>query len=395
MNKFGRYAYLTIIFCLLCANTTIFAAVIHVPADQPTIQLGIDAAENGDTVLVADGTYSGAGNVNIDFLGKQIIVKSENGPEATIVDCQSIPNTRGFIFQNEETNDVVLEGFTITNGTMRGGIYCTNSAPTIKSCYILSNRGGIYCVDSNPKIIGSKISNNNSVAGVSFWGHPEKDYDDGKVNRPSLINCIISENENAGISSFDGASVEIIDCKVYKNGRRGIVCNLFASAHIKYCEILQNTGGGIECSEYAGVTITDSIIKQNTAENGGGIYCSPTSRLKVIGCVIAENIATESGGGIDVISTFGHATITYCTITRNSANIRGEVCMLTSKVHPLVVLILLFGEIYLKVLTQNFLDRVQPLELYHVIYETDLKGLETYGLSPLYIKTILMRTHSL
>ncbi|MCG9126278.1 hypothetical protein JT359_01635 [Candidatus Poribacteria bacterium] len=56
---------------LLCLTPSIFAAVIQVPADQPTIQSGIDAAVNGDTVLVADGIYKGEGNVNIDFNGKK------------------------------------------------------------------------------------------------------------------------------------------------------------------------------------------------------------------------------------------------------------------------------------------------------------------------------------
>ena len=41
--------------------------IIHVPGDQPTIQAGIDAAEDGDIVLVADDTYTGDGNKNLDF----------------------------------------------------------------------------------------------------------------------------------------------------------------------------------------------------------------------------------------------------------------------------------------------------------------------------------------
>jgi len=55
------------------------AATIMIPNDQPTIQAGIDASVNGDTVLLADGTYTGIGNYNIDFNGKSITVKSSGG----------------------------------------------------------------------------------------------------------------------------------------------------------------------------------------------------------------------------------------------------------------------------------------------------------------------------
>src|SRR5271169_4513440 len=57
------------------------ATTIHVPADKPTIQAAIDAAVNGDIVLVADGTYT----ENIDFMGKAISVKSVNGANTTII----------------------------------------------------------------------------------------------------------------------------------------------------------------------------------------------------------------------------------------------------------------------------------------------------------------------
>jgi len=61
------------------------AITIHVPADQPTIQAAIDAANNGDTVLVSSGTYK----ENIDFHGKAITLVSQNGPAATIIDGQN------------------------------------------------------------------------------------------------------------------------------------------------------------------------------------------------------------------------------------------------------------------------------------------------------------------
>ena len=63
-------------------------SVIKVPEDCKTIQQAIDTAQNGDTVLVADGIYTGEGNRDIDFRGKAIVVRSENGYENCIIDCQ-------------------------------------------------------------------------------------------------------------------------------------------------------------------------------------------------------------------------------------------------------------------------------------------------------------------
>jgi hypothetical protein len=62
------------------------------PADFDNIQAAINDANDGDTVVVLPGTYTGDGNRDIDFRGKAITVRSTdpNDPTvaaATIIDC--------------------------------------------------------------------------------------------------------------------------------------------------------------------------------------------------------------------------------------------------------------------------------------------------------------------
>lgn len=338
MNNRGLYCILCIFFYLLCLEIS-FAATIYVPSGQPTIQAGIDAAQDGDTVLVANGTYRGEGNVNIDFLGKEITIKSANGANTTIVDCQSTPETRGFIFQNQETNKAVLEGFTIRNGIhdFGGGIHIYDSSPTIKNCVISDNEasgklfhtdggGGIYLYNSDAIILDCIVSNNNGT-GILIAGDWDKD---GTILRetraePSILNSKILGNDGKGIFCTNFVSPFINQCIVTQNTDTGIEYNHHARTEtpITNCTITRNMDGGIAVHEVSALEIRNSIITFNEAEDGGGIYCSPTSVLYAYNCIIAENTATKEGGGITVDSTRGSAEIVKCTITRNTAHERG------------------------------------------------------------------------
>ena len=113
------------------------AATINVPAVQPTIQAAIVAASNGDTVLVAPGTYI----EKLNFLGKAITVKSSGGAAVTILDG----NNSGPIvdFVNNETTASVLQGFTLTHavnpGTGGGAVNVLRASPTIEDNVFTAN----------------------------------------------------------------------------------------------------------------------------------------------------------------------------------------------------------------------------------------------------------------
>lgn len=331
-------AILYIVVSLSGVSTLLFAAEINVPEDQPTIQAGIDIARDGDTVLVADGIYEGKGNVNVDFRGKQITVRSIGGAEKTIIDCGEVQDTRGFLFNSGETNATILDGFTIKNGVHKegAGLFINNASPTIRNCIITDNRsgdsanysgkgGGIYCLDSNAFIEGCTITRN--FVGSRFGGggvHLYSEIDFSKPrSKPILLNCTISENTGHGVYSEDYVIVEVRGCTVSKNSMRGIVCvgNYSRTANlITNSRIEQNMDGGVSVSTESELNITESVIRKNRSRFGAGIDCGRTSTLEVSNCVIADNIAESFGGGLYIASYVDRTiTISHTTVTGNTA----------------------------------------------------------------------------
>jgi len=150
---------LTTILIFILINTICFGQIIHVPADYPNIQSGINAANNGDTVLVEQGTYF----ENINFLGKAITVASQyiiesdsaniyntiiNGSQASNPDSASV-----VLFISGEDSTSVLYGFTIMGGT---GL----KFPEQTGFEEIRGGGGIAIENSGAKICHNLITNN-------------------------------------------------------------------------------------------------------------------------------------------------------------------------------------------------------------------------------------------
>jgi hypothetical protein len=172
MIKKSSAVWLSLIIGLYTCSS---ARVLRVPSEYPVIQNGINAAIDGDTVLVAPGTYTGPGNRGLDFLGRRITVISETGSDETVIDCEQ--GDRGFYFHTGEDTASILEGFTITNGEVSGessggGIFCMYASPMIRdnvitNCYAYWG-GGIGCVSASPIIIGNTIIDNEGERGGGF-----------------------------------------------------------------------------------------------------------------------------------------------------------------------------------------------------------------------------------
>jgi hypothetical protein len=297
---------------------------LHVPSEYTTIQAAINAASDGDTVLVADGTYVGLWNMDLDFKGKAIKVVSENGPGNCIIDCER--RGRGFYLNNNERQDSVISGLTITKGIgdkCGGGIYCGDfSSPTIDNCVISENSademhgpafgGGIYSSRGSPVISSCIIFENRAGrggygAGISIGS-----------GSPVIRECIVSGNVARGI--YMGSPMYrgyfFSGNRIYNKGSGSPV---IADAGE---EILSAGGGGIYVGDGSPL-ISDCVVFDNKnigdgSFGGGGIYIG-NGNGSITNCIVFRNticplIGSGRGGGIRCSC----CTITNCTITQNS-----------------------------------------------------------------------------
>lgn len=294
---------------------------VCVPGQFATIQQAVDYSWPGSTVWIADGTYTGDGNRDIDLHGRSITVRSENGPYNCIIDCQGTLDEphRGFYFHSGETQSAVVQGLTITNGhghsekidpdlssvTVGGGICCLGSSPTIKNCIITKNKGkwggsGIGCyLDSYPRIDGCIISGN----GSGWGGGIACDLSD-----PLITNCIFSNNRGYGALYCAEASPTVKNCLFIANVSTG-------------------GGGGCRCIGFHGPSGTsgrpsDPVFKNctfvgNSADSGGGLYLYRNNHVIATNCIFWGNFA-DAGHEIYLRGFLMEMTVNYCDIQNNA-----------------------------------------------------------------------------
>lgn len=296
---------LLIAVAVLClSSASAFPKTIHVPGDFPTIQEAINKALWGDDILVDPGTYFEC----INFQGKQITVKSTQGPEATVIDAwTSSPMPKGSVatFACYEGPDRVLEGFTLKNGIgtlgpydlrFGGGVYCYKSSPTIIDNIIEDNTadygGGVYCGKAKSAIIENVIRNNTANEG-------------GGIECEGGSAAIITGNHIAHNAAIDGGGV-YVSC----SGDSFIALNLISENEA------DSFGGGVYCVASEGITISSNWVVENAASAGGGFYLFANDG-STSNNVISGNIADYVGGGVCLKGE--ESTLTNYTIVQNRA----------------------------------------------------------------------------
>lgn len=291
---------------LICLAIFSYGQIIHVPADQPTIQAGINYASDGDTVLVSEGTYF----ENIRFMGKAITVASKyiliadtNHINNTIIDGSQAtePDSASTVmFINGEDTTSIINGFIIKGGG--GLVYYTT--------YSFKFGGGIACFDAGAKIVNNKIIENlvthsfHSCGGAGIGSYRTTD-----GNWIIITNNIISNNISIA-NSFTayGGGISLMSNAIIKNNIiEQNTCNNTRS---------QADGGGIEIWQEPGPAITvdiiDNIIRYNTVDAtsygyGGGIKILDGPVVNIMNNLITDNVAKSEylgfGGGIYVTNS--------------------------------------------------------------------------------------------
>lgn len=269
--------------------------------DFLTIQEAIDVASEGDTVLIAPCVYTGEGNRDLDFAGTNIVVRSIEGPDNTIIDCQGAG--RGFLFHNGENSTSVIEGLTIKNGIPADGMHgggigmygLPSVSPTITRCKF---------IDNGPNSYGTALYIDGGGAGPTYAEpHISECYFEGNSNwcvyntwygRPTFTDCVFTGNPDRALYCWSSQPI-LENCTFYGNGTALRTAGTAPNPILSNCIIAFNTNSVIGVA-----TLTCSDIYGNS----NGDWVGPIApQYGVTGNISADPLFCDAENGVFTLST--------------------------------------------------------------------------------------------
>ncbi len=303
---------------------TATAATLYVDASlttpYPEIQDAIDDALDGDTVLVFPGTYG-----PIDFLGKDLVVRSDGGPLNTTIHGGGVGPA--VLFDNAEPPTALLQGFTLTGGTglvdavsgdvLGGGLLIRRAAaPRISGNVISGNTaeygGGLAVAAAEPTIYGNTIQGNTgTVQGGGTWFQA-----DPTANAPTVFACnLVRDNSSTGTGGvFLGiVAVHATNNRIHANsGERGGVWATATSTGFWHNNTVTanagdvNGAGGVE-NNSTSVDFVNNVIAFNTP--GYGAIRDSTTPLWSFNDLWGNGTGEYAGAAGDPTATAGNVLI--------------------------------------------------------------------------------------
>ncbi len=316
-----------LILVFLSSVNSVSAAVIQVPGEQPTIQAGIDAAVDGDTILLADGTYTGEGNLDLEGLEKGILLTSENGREFCVIDGGDDETVRIMEIIIPSDPFPVISGISFK----RGGKYALllDAEINFVDCLFEDNQFGIIYSGQNQALFQNCIFRNNSATYESpiYCPHSSTVFDNclftGNFNfnnpyfyagalyisskadqadsGPIVRNCTFRENyAEYGAGAVEGSSGDLVieNCLFENNssGHNGGAMD-YGAFPTRNCYFTGNhavwKGGAVyNC----GGRFEKCVFENNTADEGGAVYLDVERRKPKFDSCIFRNNTAEIGG---------------------------------------------------------------------------------------------------
>ena len=244
-----------------------------------TIQGAVDAAVAGDEIVVGPGTF----NETLDLLGKALLLRSSDGPEATILDIDAMPRSV-VTYTHGEGPQTIVQGFTISGAAPPGdggGMAIVQSSPTVIGCVFTGNAagrdGGDMHVTAGSSPIVTRCTFSGNAAGLHGGGvHCA-------FSSAVFSNCVFKDNSavrGAGMYLFEGLQVHLGGC-VFSG-------NAAAEGGAMWIGAFDDTRNPV-------LTVSNCTFSDNTSPLGSGMYisaaCGP--QLDIVNCILWNQVIIE------------------------------------------------------------------------------------------------------